>query len=127
MSILRWLFFVISIAIGIGLGLYYGWVVSPIQYIDTTPTTLRADFRADYTLMVAETFQRDKNIENAARYLANLGGQPPLQITSEALNFAQQNKFNPADISLLQNLSAALQVWQPGEVIPAIQPGGNQP
>jgi len=114
MSLLRWLFFVLSIAVGVGLGLYYGWVISPLQYVDTTPSTLRADFRADYTLMVAETFQHDQNIETAARHLAILGSQAPAQLASDALNFAQQNKFDPADIALLQNLNVALQVWQPG-------------
>ena len=118
MSRLRWLFFVLSIAIGLSLGLYYGWVINPVQYVDTTPASLRADFRADYTLMVAESFQRDQNIASAARHLANLGSQPPAEITSEALYFAQKNKFDPADISLLQNLGTALQTWQPG---------GNQP
>jgi hypothetical protein len=113
MSPLRWLFFIVSLAIGVGLGLYYGRVISPIQYVDTSPATLRADFRADYTLMVAETFQSEQNLENAARRLAILGSQPPIKFVSEALSFAQQNKYDPADIALLQNLSAALQVWQP--------------
>jgi hypothetical protein len=114
MSRLRWFFFVLSIVVGIGLGLYYGWVVSPVQYVDTTPVTLRVDFRADFTLMVAESFQRDQNIDAAARHLANLGSQSPVEITSEALNFAQQNKFDPEDIRLLQNLSLGLQNWQLG-------------
>jgi uncharacterized protein involved in exopolysaccharide biosynthesis len=114
MSILRWLFFVLSIAVGIGLGLYYGWVISPLQYVDTTPATLRADFRADYTLMVAETFQHDQNIETAAHHLAILGSQAPAEFVAEALNFAQQNKFDPADIALLQNLNIAIQLRLPG-------------
>ena len=114
MSLLRWFFFVLSIAVGVGFGLYYGWVISPIQYVDTSPSTLRADFRADYTLMVAETFQHDQKIETAAHHLAILGSQPPAQLVADALIFAQQNKFDPADIALLQNLNVALQVWQPG-------------
>jgi hypothetical protein len=112
MSRLRWLFFALSFIIGIGLGLYYGWVISPVQYVDTTPSTLRADFRTDYVLTVAESFQRDHNIQNAARHLAILGSQPPDQITLEALNFAQLNNFNREDISLLQDFIAALKVGQ---------------
>ncbi|HEY3312634.1 MAG TPA: hypothetical protein VGK00_13415 [Anaerolineales bacterium] len=123
MSLTRWLFFIISIAVGLGLGLYYGWMVSPVEYTDTTPSSLRADFRADFALMVAESYQKDQNIDQAARHLANLGSQSPVLIVSEALNFAQQNKFNPVDISLLQNLNLALQVRQTG----GVQPGGKQP
>lgn len=114
MSPLRWLFFIISIAAGLGLGLYYGWVISPLQYVDTTPATLRADFRADYTLMVAETFQSEQNLDSAARRLGILGSEPPVKFVTQALNFAQQNNYSQADIALLQNLSVALQVWQPG-------------
>ena len=114
MSPLRWLFFIISIAIGVGLGLYYGWVISPVQYVDTTPATLSADFRADYTLMIAETFQNEQNLDNAARRLAILGSQPPTKFVTDAISFAQQNHYSPADIGLLQNLNTALQVWQPG-------------
>jgi len=114
MSPQRWLLFVFSIAVGIGLGLYYGRVISPVEYVDTTPATLRADFRADYTLMVAETFQSEQNPENAARHLAILGSQPPVEIIIEAINFARQNNFAPTDIALLQDLNVAMQGWQPG-------------
>lgn len=133
MSPLRWLFFILSIAVGIGLGLYYGRVISPVQYVDTTPATLRADFRADYTLMVAETFQNEQDLDNAARRLAILGSQPPAEFVLQALSFAQQNKYSPADMALLQKLNVALQIWQPGATpqqtspIPTIQAQPGQP
>lgn len=109
MTRLRWLLFALAIVIGIGLGLYYGWVLSPVEYVDTTPSSLRLDFRTDYTLMVAETFDKEHNIQNAAQRLAVLGSQAPIASVSAAISFAQQNNFNPVDINLLQNLSAALQ------------------
>jgi hypothetical protein len=124
MSPKRWIFFVLAAITGIGIGLYYGWVISPVQYVDTTPSTLRAEFRADYTLMVAETYQSEQNLNNAARRLAILGSQPPAQIVSFALNFAQQNKYSPTDIVLLQNLGMALQVWKPGSEI-SLTPTGS--
>jgi hypothetical protein len=132
MSAQRWFLFVLSIAVGVGLGLYYGWVISPVQYVDTTPSTLRADFKADYTLMVAETFQSEQNVEQAARRLASLGSQPPAQIAAQALTFAQNNRYSATDIGLLQNLIAALQVWQPPiNIAPSDQavstPTGSQP
>ena len=118
MSRLRWLFFILSAIIGIGLGLVYGWVVSPVEYVDTTPSSLRSDFRTDYVLMVAETFQHDHDIQSAARHLAILGSQPPYQITTDALNFAQLNNFNPEDITLLQDFITVLKVGQLGTVKP---------
>ena len=113
MSAQRWFLFTLSIILGLALGLVYGWVISPVQYVDTTPSTLRADFRTDYTLMVAETFESDQNVEQAARRLASLGSQPPAEIASAALSFAQEHNYAATDIGLLQNLTVTLQVWQP--------------
>jgi hypothetical protein len=137
MSAQRWFLFALSIVLGLGLGLLYGWVISPVQYVDTTPSTLRADFKTDYTLMVAETFQSEQNLEQAARSLASLGSQPPAQIAAQALTFAQNNHYAAADIGLLQNLAVALQVWQPpagnaepstsAPALPAATPAGSQP
>lgn len=113
MTAKRWLLFILSILVGAGLGLYYGRVISPVEYIDTIPSTLRADYKADYTLMVAETFYSEQDTEAAARHLALLGSESPALIASTALEFARQNGYAPADIQLLQDLTLALQAWQP--------------
>lgn len=109
MSPLRWFLFLLALALGLAAGLSYGWRVSPVQYVDTTPDTLRPDFRADYVLMVAETYQREQNPRSAARRLAALGPASPVQICAEALQFALQVGYDPRDIQTLQNLSLALQ------------------
>jgi hypothetical protein len=119
MSVSRWVYFILVIVAGLVLGLLYGWVISPVKYVDTTPATLRADFKADFSLMVAETYQHDGNLENAAQYLGILGNQPPAQFVSEAIGFAKQNNFYQEDIDLLQNLNSAFKSWK--------QPGGGQP
>lgn len=120
MTKIRWFLFAIAIAFGLGLGLYYGWVLSPVEYTDTEPSTLRVDFRADYTLMVAEVYDRDHDIQNAVRQLALLGDQQPIFYVSEAISFGQQNNFNPVDLKSLQNLSTGLQTS-------TAQPGSNRP
>ena len=40
---------------GLGLGLYFGWVVSPVQYVDTEPSSLQASYKDDYVLMIITT------------------------------------------------------------------------
>ena len=114
MTTRRWIFFFIAVLLGLGLGLYYGWIVSPVQYVDMTPGTLRPDFRTDYTLMVAEVFKSDQDIDVAARRMALLGSQPPADMAQQALTLAQQYGYSTGDITLLQNLAVALQVWRPG-------------
>jgi hypothetical protein len=109
----RWLFSVIAIAVGIGLGLFYGWVISPVQFVDTTPASMRADYRADYVLMIAEAYHADQNTDLAIRRLAVFGSDSPAEIASQALQTGQTIGYSAEDISTLQELTRALQAYQP--------------
>ena len=109
----RWLPFITAAIFGLALGLVYGWVIDPVEYVDTTPDTLRADYRADYVLMVAESFQVEQNPDLAARRLAVLGSQPPDKIAAEGADLAHQLGFSESDLTLMQKLTTALQAWQP--------------
>jgi hypothetical protein len=107
----RWLFILIALIAGIGIGLTYGWVINPVDFYDLTPDTLRADYKADYVLMVAETFHADQDPELAARRLAIFGSQSPSTIASQGLDFARSNGFAESDIALIQELVTAMQAW----------------
>jgi hypothetical protein len=109
----RWLPWIVSIVIGIALGLVYGWVIDPVEFVDTTPDTLRADYRVDYVLMVAEAYQVEQDPALAARRLAVLSSRAPGDVTSEAAGLARQYGFTEADIELIQKLTTAMQAWQP--------------
>lgn len=103
----------ITIVIGITLGLLYGWVVDPIEYIDVPPNILREDYRVDYVLMVAEAYQNEVDPETAVRRLAILGSESPATITVSALEYANHNGFMQNEILTLQNLLTAVQTYQP--------------
>ncbi len=103
----RWLAFLIAIAVGIGLGLYYGWIVSPVAYVDTAPNTLRADYKADYVLMVAEAYQADHDLQSARRTLALLGADPAAAVQA-AITFGTAHGYASQDLYALQQLLAAL-------------------
>jgi hypothetical protein len=105
----RWLRFILAIAAGIGLGLFIGWVVSPVRYVDTTPDSLSPDYQTDYVLMVAEAYHADGNLEQATQRLAVLGNQPPLQIAQQALSYAIGSNFPSSDVTLLSQLMQSLQ------------------
>ncbi len=109
----RWLLILIAAFLGIALGLVYGWVIDPVQYTDITPDALRSDYRTDYVLMVAEAYQAEEDPELAARRLAVLGSDPPALIAGEAYDFAQGSAYSAEDLALIQELTVALQTWQP--------------
>jgi len=94
--------------IGIGIGLLYGWVIDPVEYIDTYPESLRDDYRTDYVLMVAEVYQSEKDLELALERLFFLGEAAPEIYVDNALFFAVQSGYGASDLSLLRLLSDAL-------------------
>ena len=101
--------YIMALAIGVSFGLLYGWVIDPVQFVDTTPDTLRADYRADYVLMTAEIYRSDGNISLAAQRLAILGSEPPAEIAAQGYKSALELKFADADIALMQRLMSSLQ------------------
>jgi hypothetical protein len=109
----QWLWVILAFAAGIGLGLLYGWVIDPVDFVDLTPETLRADYRADYILMVAEAYQSEHDLDLAARRLAIFGSNPPAEIASEALPFGPLAGFSPSELASLERLVLDLRGWQP--------------
>ncbi len=109
----NWIKIFVTALIGIALGLVYGWVIAPVEYIDVTPNILREDYRADYVLMVAEAHQNEQDPETAARRLAILGSESPALIAASTLAYATNNGFTQNEILLLQGLLTAMQTYQP--------------
>jgi hypothetical protein len=109
----NWIKFFIALAIGVVLGLVYGWVISPVQYTDAPPSILRQDYRADYVLMTAEAYKNEQDAEIAARRLAILGSESPAEIVASTLEYATNNGFTKDEVLLLQGLLTAMQTYQP--------------
>ncbi len=95
--------------VGIALGLLYGWIINPVKFVDTPPSSLRADYRADYVLMVAESFHATKDVDFARRQLAILGTDPPATICAHALQTARQVGYSDQDQALIQELMLGMQ------------------
>ena len=112
----RYVYFIIAIVVGIALGLLYGWVLSPVELVDTNPATLRVDFKTDYVLMVAEAYSADHDLNQAICQLALLGGEPK-QSVENATVFAVEVSYTPEDLVMLNELRAVLETWEPGQEI----------
>ncbi|MBT3336593.1 MAG: hypothetical protein HN855_12185 [Anaerolineae bacterium] len=106
----RWLQALLIAILGLVAGLFYGWRVAPVEYFDTTPDTLHSQYKSEYTLMVAETYQSTKDLELAARQLALLGSAHPAEIVQEALDYAD---FTPEENIKLAALLDKIEAWQP--------------
>lgn len=111
MKFSRTLILLFSVIAGIAAGLTYGWMLDPVDYFDLTPDTLRADYKADYVLMVAEAYRANPDPALAARQLAIFGSGSPSSIASQGLEYARLNGFDDADVSMMQDLVTAMQAW----------------
>lgn len=114
----RWTKFLIMVVLGATLGLFYGWVVNPVEYVDISPQSLRVDYKADFVLMVAESYQVNHDLGLAVRRLALLSSSTPTDIVGNALGYALQHEYAAQDLSLIQSLGEALVNWDPRLELP---------
>ncbi len=115
----RILWFLVMIAFGLLAGLFYGWVISPPSTGDTAPDKLRADYKADYVLMVAETYHADQNLVKATQRLTLLGSESAAQITANGIQTARDLDYTESDLQFMDSLLQALKAQAP-----TANPGG---
>ena len=72
-----------GLALGLALGLFYTWVISPVQYTDTAPDSLRADYKNDYVLMAARSYAADGRLDLARQRLVPLKLADPGKYTAD--------------------------------------------
>jgi hypothetical protein len=109
----RWIGFILAILVGAAAGMLYGWVISPVEYVDTTPQTLRVDYKSDYVLMVAEAYSTERDLAIAVTRLAALGSDMPAEIVRQAILFAESQGYTDADVALMRSLGRDLDTWNP--------------
>ena len=66
-----------AVILGIALGLWYSWVGSPAEYVDTAPDSLRTDFKDVYRVTIASAYAATGDIARAKARLALLGDDDP--------------------------------------------------
>jgi hypothetical protein len=61
-----------GLIIGLALGILIAWVIAPVQYNDTSPASLRAEFKDQYRSAIASAFNATQNLDRARARLALL-------------------------------------------------------
>ncbi|MFH1909093.1 MAG: hypothetical protein ABIL11_17205 [Chloroflexota bacterium] len=82
-----------GVLIGLALGLLVAWVISPVQYVDTAPASLRADFKDQYRSMIASAYLATGELGRAQSRLSLLGDADPRQ----ALTLQAQHALSVGD------------------------------
>jgi len=115
------LLLVVGLVVGAAFSLWYGWVVSPLQYTDTDIAHLHPSYRDDMVLMVSEAFAVDADLDKARARLALLSVSDPATMVADLADQAIAQNAPLAHIRALARMAAALGVqrdslrpYQPG-------------
>lgn len=66
--------FWICLVIGLGLGLYYAWVIDPVEFTNTSPDLLRSEHQRKWVELAALSYVVDGDMERAERRLDQVDG-----------------------------------------------------
>jgi hypothetical protein len=70
----------ITLALGIGLGLFLAYVVFPVEFINATPDFLRPDLQTDYLRMVIDSYKLNGDADLALERYQALGADAPTRL-----------------------------------------------
>ncbi len=120
-----------GLLIGLGLGLLYAWVISPTKYVDTSPASLRSDFKDQYRALIASAYLATGDLGRAQARLSLLGDPEPVQtLTLQAEHVLAMGGSTDAAYALAMLAEALKQLpaATPVSPIPAsVTPGGTTP
>ena len=86
---------IITLLLGLGLGLAYSWLISPLHVVDASPVALRADFKDAYRSAIAASYGATNHLARAQARLALLGDSNSI----DALNSQAQRLILSAQIT----------------------------
>ena len=100
--------FVVAILLGVAGGLVLGWFYFPAEITTTSLQDLRADYKTDYVLMVAETYATDGDAQQALDLLTKINLDNPLRTVQQGLLTAQQLGYEDWEMRYLADLEIGI-------------------
>lgn len=81
-----------GLLLGLGLGLLISWVISPVQYVDTGPASLSAEYKDEQRRMVAMAYSANHNLARARERIRLIDGEQAVQaLASQAQRMLAEN------------------------------------
>jgi len=88
----------LPLLLGLGLGLAYAWLISPLRIVDADPSALRADFKDHYRSAIASSYAATGNLPRAQARLSLLGDPDSVaSLNSQAQRLIASGEFAQAD------------------------------
>jgi hypothetical protein len=98
-----------GLLIGLVLGVIYAWMFSPLEYVDTTPDSLRADFKDEYRFLIAFSHRAHGNLERTRARLSLLGDPDPAAALGEQAQRMLSGDAQMSTVRILADLAEVLQ------------------
>ena len=97
-----------GLMIGLGLGLLYAWVISPVQYIDTEPASLAERYKDEYRKVIALAYQANQNIGRARERAALIDADNPARALAAQAQRLLAANLSPREARALAVLASDL-------------------
>jgi len=88
--------------------LLYAWIISPTEFVDTTPETLRTDYKDAYRLMIARAYETTGDLARAQARLNLLGDEDAALTIAEQAQRSRAEGGKPEEAQALADLAAIL-------------------
>ena len=107
----------VMLIVGLGIGVYLGWVQFPVEYIDSPADALAQRYKDEYTVMVANGYRFDGDLNGALERLRILGAPNIPAYVQELTERYITNSQDLNDIRTLVVLAEGL-----GRLTPPMEP-----
>ncbi len=98
-----------GVVIGVVLGLLIAYVISPVEYIDTAPYSLRSDAKENMRGLIALAYKADGDLARARARLALLQDANPLQVLADQAQRMLAKNTAPDEARALAQMAADMQ------------------
>lgn len=99
---------VVSIALGVGIGLFVAWELWPVEFVDADPSDLSQQHKEDYVRMISVVYAADGDLDAAKERLNRLGSTSLGRIFSELISSEQGSGNDPITSDALVRLAQGL-------------------
>jgi hypothetical protein len=97
----------VGLVIGLAVGVYVGWEQFPVEYTNSSLAALSPRYQEEYTVMVAEGYQYDRDVNAAIERLQPLGKENIFDYVQD-LTERYISQSNVPDIPKMVALAEAL-------------------